>query len=193
MNARCQLALDSTSGQPLRLPLVVAGRLRNHNIVGHATTSPARVLRPYPAVQGTPKAGRHPLRRARLDHDLYQSGGGGPCGVARRFRTAVAGSHQRGRARDGARIGKGASYSDLEFALLTEAGLIGPGTLVVTTVHSLQVIDAPIPVTDHDVKVDLVITPTRSSSAQPHIGRRGSCGTTLTRPRSLLSLHCSQG
>lgn len=61
--------------------------------------------------------------------------------------------------RDGARIGKGAGYSDLEFALLTEAGLVGPGTLVATTVHSLQVIDTPIPVTDHDVKVDLVITP----------------------------------
>lgn len=61
--------------------------------------------------------------------------------------------------RDGARIGKGAGYSDLEFALLTEAGLIGPGTLVVTTVHSLQVINTPIPVTDHDVKVDLIITP----------------------------------
>ncbi|MCP8706642.1 hypothetical protein IGB19_02040 [Streptomyces sp. AC04842] len=56
-------------------------------------------------------------------------------------------------------MGKGAGYSDLEFALLTEAGLIGPGTLVVTTVHSLQVIDTPISVTDHDVKVDLVITP----------------------------------
>jgi 5-formyltetrahydrofolate cyclo-ligase len=61
--------------------------------------------------------------------------------------------------RDGARIGKGAGYSDLEFALLTEAGLVGPETLVVTTVHSLQVIDTPIPVTDHDVNVDLVITP----------------------------------
>ncbi|MEU6904401.1 5-formyltetrahydrofolate cyclo-ligase [Streptomyces coeruleorubidus] len=61
--------------------------------------------------------------------------------------------------RDGARIGKGAGYSDLEFALLTEAGLVGAETLVVTTVHSLQVIDVPIPVTDHDVNVDLVITP----------------------------------
>lgn len=61
--------------------------------------------------------------------------------------------------RDGARIGKGAGYSDLEFALLTEAGLIRRDTLVVTTVHTLQVIDDPIPVADHDVKVDLIITP----------------------------------
>ncbi|OXY92778.1 hypothetical protein BEK98_25155 [Streptomyces diastatochromogenes] len=43
--------------------------------------------------------------------------------------------------RDGARIGKGADYSDLEFGLLTEAGLSGAGTLVVTTIHRLQVID----------------------------------------------------
>ncbi|MFD7238978.1 5-formyltetrahydrofolate cyclo-ligase [Streptomyces syringium] len=61
--------------------------------------------------------------------------------------------------RDGIRIGKGAGYSDLEFALLTEAGLISPETLVVTTVHALQVVDGPIPATEHDVSVDLIITP----------------------------------
>ncbi|MBH1933531.1 5-formyltetrahydrofolate cyclo-ligase [Streptomyces sp. AV19] len=61
--------------------------------------------------------------------------------------------------RGGTRIGKGAGYSDLEFALLTEAGLITPETLVVTTVHPLQVIDEPIPATEHDVGVDLIVTP----------------------------------
>ncbi|GGX93606.1 5-formyltetrahydrofolate cyclo-ligase [Streptomyces hiroshimensis] len=61
--------------------------------------------------------------------------------------------------RNGVRIGKGAGYSDLEFALLTEAGLISPETLVVTTVHPLQVVDGPIPATEHDVSVDLIITP----------------------------------
>ncbi|MFF8915867.1 5-formyltetrahydrofolate cyclo-ligase [Streptomyces sp. NPDC015032] len=61
--------------------------------------------------------------------------------------------------RDGARIGKGAGYSDIEFALLTEAGLVTPQTLVVTTVHTLQVTDTPIPTTDHDVSVDLIVTP----------------------------------
>lgn len=61
--------------------------------------------------------------------------------------------------RDGIRIGKGAGYSDLEFALLTEAGLISPETLVVTTVHALQVMDGPIPASEHDVSVDLIITP----------------------------------
>jgi 5-formyltetrahydrofolate cyclo-ligase len=61
--------------------------------------------------------------------------------------------------RTGARIGKGAGYSDIEFALLTEAGLVNADTLVVTTVHPLQAIDTPIPTTDHDVNVDLVVTP----------------------------------
>ncbi|WP_343245743.1 5-formyltetrahydrofolate cyclo-ligase [Streptomyces sp. SID4985] len=61
--------------------------------------------------------------------------------------------------RDGARIGKGAGYSDIEFALLAEAGLVTPSTVVVTTVHELQVTGIPIPTTEHDVGVDLIVTP----------------------------------
>ncbi|MGA5523088.1 5-formyltetrahydrofolate cyclo-ligase [Streptomyces pseudogriseolus] len=61
--------------------------------------------------------------------------------------------------RDGARIGKGASYSDIEFALLTEAGLVTQKTVVVTTVHPLQVTETPIPTTEHDAGVDLIVTP----------------------------------
>jgi 5-formyltetrahydrofolate cyclo-ligase len=63
---------------------------------------------------------------------------------------------------DGARLGKGGGFADLEFALATAAGLIGPDTLVVTTVHELQV-RAPgaIPTAAHDVPVDLVVTPER--------------------------------
>ncbi|MFF2657312.1 5-formyltetrahydrofolate cyclo-ligase [Kitasatospora sp. NPDC058032] len=60
--------------------------------------------------------------------------------------------------RTGARIGKGAGYSDIEAALLTEAGLITEKTVFVTTVHRLQVVDA-VPTEAHDVKVDLIITP----------------------------------
>lgn len=60
---------------------------------------------------------------------------------------------------DGVRLGKGAGYSDLEVALLHEAGLIGPGTTIVTTVHQLQVVDTALPETDHDFSVDLIVTP----------------------------------
>ncbi len=61
--------------------------------------------------------------------------------------------------RAGVRIGKGAGYSDLEFAFLTEAGLIGEHTVVVTTVHGLQVLDEELPATAHDVGVDVIVTP----------------------------------
>jgi 5-formyltetrahydrofolate cyclo-ligase len=61
--------------------------------------------------------------------------------------------------RDGVRIGKGAGYSDIEVALLTEAGVIGASTILVTTVHPLQVVDGPLPESSHDFGVDLIVTP----------------------------------
>jgi len=63
---------------------------------------------------------------------------------------------------DGARLGKGGGFSDLEFAVASEAGLIGPETVVVTTVHEVQVLLAgEIPTTDHDVRLDVIVTPER--------------------------------
>ena len=63
---------------------------------------------------------------------------------------------------DGARLGKGGGFSDLEFAVASEAGLIGPDTLVATTVHEVQVLPAgQIPTADHDVRLDLIVTPER--------------------------------
>lgn len=61
--------------------------------------------------------------------------------------------------RSGARIGKGAGYSDLEVALLIEAGLVTDETTIVAPVHRLQVVDETIPETEHDFSVDLIITP----------------------------------
>ena len=61
---------------------------------------------------------------------------------------------------DGARLGKGGGFSDLEFAIASEASLVGPATLVATTVHSLQVLPAgAVPTTGHDLWVDLIVTP----------------------------------
>jgi 5-formyltetrahydrofolate cyclo-ligase len=59
----------------------------------------------------------------------------------------------------GVRIGKGAGYSDIEVALLIEAGHVGPQTTIVTTVHQLQVIDEPLPHDEHDFTVDYIVTP----------------------------------
>ena len=61
--------------------------------------------------------------------------------------------------RDGARIGKGGGFSDIEVALLVEAGLVTERTTIATTVHELQVLDEPLPETDHDFRVDWIVTP----------------------------------
>jgi 5-formyltetrahydrofolate cyclo-ligase len=78
---------------------------------------------------------------------------------------------------DGARLGKGGGFADLEFALATAAGLIGPATLVVTTVHELQVRPAGlIPTAAHDAPVDLVVTPEQVIDCRPHRGPRPTGG-----------------
>ncbi len=64
--------------------------------------------------------------------------------------------------RHGARVGKGGGYSDLEFALAAELGAVDAHTVVVTTVHDLQVVPGAIPMTAHDVPLDVVVTPTRT-------------------------------
>jgi 5-formyltetrahydrofolate cyclo-ligase len=63
---------------------------------------------------------------------------------------------------DGRRLGKGGGFSDLELAVATAAGLISSRTVIATTVHDVQVVEAGrIPVTAHDFALDLIVTPTR--------------------------------
>jgi 5-formyltetrahydrofolate cyclo-ligase len=62
----------------------------------------------------------------------------------------------------GARLGKGGGFSDLELAVAAEAGLVDAGTVVVTTVHQLQVVaSGEIPITAHDLHVDVIVTAER--------------------------------
>ncbi|TCB95660.1 hypothetical protein E0H26_19600 [Micromonospora zingiberis] len=61
--------------------------------------------------------------------------------------------------RNGVRLGKGAGYSDLEIALLAEAGLVTVDTAIATTVHQSQLLDEELPHADHDFSVDYAITP----------------------------------
>ncbi|MEP7105610.1 MAG: 5-formyltetrahydrofolate cyclo-ligase [Chloroflexota bacterium] len=61
----------------------------------------------------------------------------------------------------GVRIGKGGGFSDLELALLVEAGLVDDATVIATTVHEVQVLEEELPETEHDFRVDLVVTPER--------------------------------
>ncbi len=59
----------------------------------------------------------------------------------------------------GGRIGKGEGYSDLEYAILRDLDLVDEATPVATTVHERQVIDGPVDLDDHDVPMDLIVTP----------------------------------
>jgi 5-formyltetrahydrofolate cyclo-ligase len=62
----------------------------------------------------------------------------------------------------GARLGKGGGFSDLELAVAAEAGLVDAHTVVVTTVHELQVLaEGVVPTTEHDIHVDVIVTPDR--------------------------------
>ena len=58
----------------------------------------------------------------------------------------------------GKRAGKGAGYSDLEFAILRELG--HAPAAVATTVHDVQVVE-DFPIAGHDQPVSLIATPTR--------------------------------
>ena len=57
-------------------------------------------------------------------------------------------------------MGKGEGYSELEYAILAELGLVDPTTPVATTVHDKQVVEA-IPLEPFDVPVDVIVTPTQ--------------------------------
>lgn len=59
---------------------------------------------------------------------------------------------------EGKRAGKGAGYSDLEFAILRELG--HPAVPVVTTVHDVQVVK-DFPIDGHDQPLSMMVTPTR--------------------------------
>ncbi len=88
---------------------------------------------------------------------------------------------------DGARLGKGGGFADLEYALASAAGLIGPNTVSVSTVHELQVVEpGTIPVTSHDVLVDFIVTPERVIDCRPRHGPRPAPGidwADLTEPK----------
>ncbi len=80
-------------------------------------------------------------------------------------------------ASDGARLGRGGGFADLDYGLLREVGLAGPRTPIVTTVHPSQVLRrGSIPMDVHDLSVDLVVTPARVVR----------CDRVFRRPRGIL-------
>ena len=78
---------------------------------------------------------------------------------------------------DGVRLGKGGGFADLEFALASAAGLVGPATITVTTVHEMQIRPAgAIPVAEHDVPLDFIVTPDRVIDCRAGRGPRPASG-----------------
>jgi len=61
---------------------------------------------------------------------------------------------------DGGRLGKGTGYSDQEYSILKNAGSLSTQTLVVTTVHDIQIVEK-FPREEWDVPVDVIVTPTQ--------------------------------
>jgi 5-formyltetrahydrofolate cyclo-ligase len=60
---------------------------------------------------------------------------------------------------DAKQVPRLSGFSDLEFALLAERGLVDNDTTIVTTVHELQLLDESLPETEHDFRVDVIVTP----------------------------------
>ena len=91
----------------------------------------------------------------------------------------------------GARVGKGGGYSDLEFALLTQARKISAKTPIATSVHPLQIVNEEIPMTDHDIPLNFIVTPQRVIEVTAsYEGPKGSIGARWRRTRSTTSPCC---
>ena len=81
--------------------------------------------------------------------------------------------------KSGRRLGKGLGYAELEWAILFEMGVVDSSTLVITTVHDYQIVsDSELSEDlqeDHDLPVDIIVTPTRTYHVKPKIAKP-DCG-----------------
>jgi 5-formyltetrahydrofolate cyclo-ligase len=162
-------AVPDRAQQPVRERALRDGKLLYVAVPKLAAEQPFFVLDPTDFTTAPAEAAReHAARRARkvAVEDM------------RRVDLVVCGSVAVNRR--GTRLGKGAGYSDIEVALLQEAGRIGPSTVIVTTVHPLQVIDEPMPETEHDFSVDLIVTPSEVIACEPQRRPTGLYWNNLT-------------
>lgn len=72
---------------------------------------------------------------------------------------------------NGARIGKGGGFSDLEYGILIDAGKIDQHSLIATTVHPIQILRENLLITAHDLPIDLVATPRAVIEVENAYGR----------------------
>lgn len=72
---------------------------------------------------------------------------------------------------NGVRLGKGGGFSDLEYAILLEAGKINREIYTIVLAHDYQVLNSSIPFEVYDAPVDLVVTPSRTLRVKERIER----------------------
>ena len=58
---------------------------------------------------------------------------------------------------NGAKIGKGGGFSDIEYAMGREFGIVDDSTPTITTIHELQLTEINIPMSKHDVPIDYIV------------------------------------
>jgi len=163
-------AVPDRAQQPVRERALRDGKLLYVAVPKLAAEQPFFVLDPTDLTDGPAEAASRE-RPARHAHKIS-------VGDMRRVDLVVCGSVAVNRR--GTRLGKGGGYSDIEVALLQEGGRIGPSTVIVTTVHPLQVIDEPMPETEHDFSVDLIVTPGEVIACEPQRRPTGLYWNNLT-------------
>ncbi len=148
-DARVVKAVPDRAQYPVRVRALRAGKLLYMAVPRLARARPFYVLDPGKLTVG-PEQAADTATAARLAPTADVA-------VMRPVDLVVCGSVAVNRA--GARLGKGAGYSDIEMAILAEAGLLTDKTTIATTVHELQLIEGELPEEEHDFRVDLIITP----------------------------------
>lgn len=89
--------------------------------------------------------------------------------------------------KEGRHIGKGNGYVDLDYGILAHRGIVTKDTLVVTTVHDIQVHDK-LPADlfrSYDVPVDIIVTPTQVIRVAKRLPRPDSIQWQLLSERRL--------
>ncbi len=85
--------------------------------------------------------------------------------------------------RNGGRTGKGAGFADLELAMFKEFELVQPDTPIVTTVHSLQIVEEKrLPMQAHDWALNWIVTPEEAIATNTTYPRPAGLDWNTVRP-----------
>jgi 5-formyltetrahydrofolate cyclo-ligase len=123
-----------------KIVIMATPRLRNGFLKLDPQTIPRDHVFEISTIHGAFKCGQ-PIEPSKVKTDLFVAG-------------SVAVSL------DGGRLGKGKGYSDQEYAILKKAGSLSQKTVVVTTVHDLQIVEV-VPRDEWDIPVDIIVTPSK--------------------------------